>query len=69
MSIKPFAILVLRLEGGPDDGETGLMPAVTSMVPPEWLRSSSDAPGVYVRHPELIAPWVWTYRWEPEAQG
>jgi hypothetical protein len=63
MRIKPFPILVIRLEGGPDDGQTRLMQAVTSVAPPEWLRSSSDAPGVYVRQPELIAPRVWTYRW------
>jgi hypothetical protein len=48
-SIKLFPILVLRLEGGPDDGETRLMLAAVSLVPPETLEASGDAVGVYVR--------------------
>jgi hypothetical protein len=68
VSIKPFPTLILRLEVGPDDGETRLMLAVTSVVPPERLEASTDPPGIYVRQPELIAPWVWTYRWEADGR-
>jgi hypothetical protein len=53
MSIKPFPILVLRLEGGPDHGETRLMLAATGVVPPETLEASRDDAGAprgrYVR--------------------
>jgi hypothetical protein len=69
MSIKPFPILVLRLEGGPDDGETRLMLPERSVVPPEALepsRGDPDGPrGRYVRQPELDAPWTWRYVWKP----
>jgi hypothetical protein len=61
-SIKPFPTLILRLEGGPDDGETRLMLAVVAVVPPERLEPSTDAPGVYVRQPQLDAPWTWRDR-------
>ena len=67
MSVKPFPILVLRLDGGPDDGEARLMLPREVVVPPEALEPSRDDPdaprGRDVRQPELIAPRVWTYRW------
>ena len=65
MTVKTFPILVLLLEGGPDDGETRLMPVTTSVVPPERLEPSTDGPGAYVRQPVLEAPWTWRYVWEP----
>jgi hypothetical protein len=58
-SIKPFPTLILRLEGGPDDGETRLMQAAVSLVPPERLEPSTAARGVYLRQPELEARWTW----------
>jgi hypothetical protein len=68
-TVEPFPILVLRLEGGPDDGETRLMLAATSVVPPETLEPATDEAhgprGHYVRQPELPEPWTWRYRWEP----
>ena len=62
-SLKPWPVLILLLEGGPDDGETRLVPAAVSVVPPERLNASVEAEGEYVRHPELPAPWTWRYRW------
>jgi hypothetical protein len=70
VSIKPFPILILRLDGGPDDGETRLMRAAVSVVPPERLVPSSDVRGADVREAELKAPWTWRYVWErgPEVE-
>jgi hypothetical protein len=62
-AIKPWPVLILRLEGGPDDGQTRLMDAGTGVAPPERLEPSTDAPGVYVRHPEVDEPWTWRYLW------
>lgn len=66
MGLKTWPILVLRMEGGPDDGETRLMPAADSVVPPERLRASREATGGYERHPELPEPWTWRYVCEPD---
>lgn len=62
-SLKPWPILTLLLEGGPDDGEVRLMPAMVSVVPPERLEPSVDSAGAYLRDPELPAPWTWRYLW------
>ena len=39
------------------------MPATMGVVPPERLEPSADAPGAYVRHPEVTEPWTWRYLW------
>jgi hypothetical protein len=62
-TVKPFPVLVLRLEGGPDDGETRLMLAATSVVPREALEPSIDAAGAYVRPADMREPWTWRYVW------
>jgi hypothetical protein len=56
-------VLILRLEGGPDDGEERLVPAAVSVVPPERINASVEAEGWYVRHPEPPAQWTWRYLW------
>jgi hypothetical protein len=61
---RPWPILILRLEGGPDDGELRLWPAMTSVMPPERLVPSVEVPGEYLRQPELPAPWTWRYLWD-----
>lgn len=58
-TIKTWPILTLRLEGGPDDGEVRLMPAMVSVVPPERLESSVDSAGAYLRDPTVAAPGTW----------
>ena len=44
-SLKPWPILTLRLEGGPDDGETRLTPATMGVVPPAFLSLVPSARG------------------------
>jgi hypothetical protein len=65
LRLKPFSVLLLPLEGGPNDGETRLLAGVRSVRPPERLRPSVGDAGAYVRQPELPAPWTWRHRWEP----
>jgi hypothetical protein len=36
-ALKPWPILILHLEGGPDDGEERLVPAAASVVPRERI--------------------------------
>ena len=68
-SLKPWPVLILRLEDGPDDGEERLVPAAVSVVPSERVKASVHAAGWQVRHPELPAPWTWRYLWTEEGRS
>ena len=64
MSIKPWPVLTLRMQGGPDDGLVIRSSAGASPEPPEQLVSSVDQlGGHYLRRPEPVGQWTWHYAW------
>jgi len=64
MSIKPWPVLTMRVQGGPDDGQVISVLGGADPEPPEQLVSSVDPlGGHYLPHPDPTGQRTWHYAW------